>query len=155
LGCVCFENPPHTRVEWSAAFGALRTGQTNQVVSALDTGRNTAVKELVPQELRNTPVQQPKSDNTTNDDDRDRQNQVACLLTNRQSKAAHDPAKHQRQRQGESDRYDYCHKVCRSSNELARGSSHGLATVLLTWEQPEFRVTSQIEMTNRAPKSSK
>ncbi|MHC4209612.1 MAG: hypothetical protein ACYSWT_07840 [Planctomycetota bacterium] len=101
------------------------------------------------------PVQQPKTDNTTNDHDRDRQNQVACHLTNRQSQAAHETAKHHRQRQGESDRYDCGHKVCRSSNELARGSSHGLATVLLAWEQPKFRVTSQIEMTNHAPKSPK
>jgi hypothetical protein len=83
------------------------------------------------------PVQQPKTDNTTNDHDRDRQNQVACHLTNRQSQAAHETAKHHRQRQGESD------------------SSHGLATVLLAWEQPKFRVTSQIEMTNHAPKSPK
>ena len=100
------------------------------------------------------PVQQPKSDNTTNDDDRDRQDQVARRLTNRKSEARHDLAKHQRRRQGESGRRDHRHEVSGSSDELACGSSHGLATVLLTWEQPEFRVTSQIEMTNRAPKSS-
>ncbi|MHC5025100.1 MAG: hypothetical protein ACYTGG_14550 [Planctomycetota bacterium] len=99
-------------------------------------------------------VQQPKTENTTNDDDRDRQDQVACQLTNRQSQARHELAKHQRRRHGESGRGHRCHKVRRSSNELARGSSHGLATVLLTREQREFRVTSQIEMTNRAPKSS-
>ena len=143
------------RVERSAAFGAIRASQTLQVVSAFDTGRNTAFKEFVPQELRNVPVQEPKTENTTNDDHRDRQDQVACYLTNRQSKAPHDLAKHQRRRHGESDRCYNCHKECRSQNELTCGSSHGRATVLLTWEQPDFRVHSQIEMTNRASKSTK
>jgi hypothetical protein len=142
------------RVERPATFGAFRAGQTDQLVSALDTDRNTAVKELVPEELRNPAVQQPKNENTTNDDDRDRQDQVACPLTNRQSKARHDVAKHERQRQREPDRSSHCHKICRSSNQLARGSSHGPATLVVTRKQPEFRVTSQIEMTSRAPKSS-
>ena len=143
------------RVERPAAFGTIRAGQTDQVIPALDTGRNTAVEQLVPQALRDMTVQQPKTENTTNDDDRDRQDQVACQLTDRQSRARHELAKYQRQRHGESGRRYRCHKERRSSNELERGSSHGLATVLLAWEQREFRVTSQIEMANRAPKSSK
>jgi hypothetical protein len=145
----------HLSVERSAALGALRARQTDQVVSAPDTDRDTTVKELLPQEPGDVPVEQPKTQNTATDDDRDRQDEVACQLTNGQSKAPDDLPKSQRRRQGKCYRDDHCHKVCRSSNELARGSSHRLATVLLTWKQFELRVTSHVEMTNRAAKSSK